>query len=284
VLSSAAWMCKIKRGTMVTPAPRIQAAAGRVAVYVLTYNAPTQLATWFDSVERFEPALLAPGVSKILLDNSTDEAATAANRELAERHGFGHVQQGNVGIVGGRIWCARHFAEQTDDDLMIFFEDDMLMHEASGVCRNGFPTQVPGLLRKAVSIVQNEPDLDFLKLSYSEYYGDHRQNWAYHNLTPEKRAELFPNGSGTRIDAIKSHDGLPYAIGEVHYSNWPMLVTRRGNELLFQQTPTVAPFEQTLMVHALELARAGTLKGAVLLASPINHHRHVHYGGGRKES
>ena len=35
---------------------------------------------------------------------------------------------------------------------------------------------------------------------------------------------------------------------------------------------------------ALELARAGTRRGAVLLASPIDHDRHVHYEGGRKES
>lgn len=283
MLAPAAWMCRVKRGHQVVPAPPIQAATGRLAVYVLTYNAPEQLASWFTSTGTHEPGLLAPSVLKTLLDNSTDDGAAAANAALAARHGFDYVRADNLGIMGGRAWCARHF-DRSPADLMLFFEDDMLWYDRPGLCRNGFPQRVSGLVEAAVAIVQNEPGLDFLKLSYSEFYGDHRQNWAYYNLPPGRQAALFPDGHDTRIAAIRSHAGVSYALGEVHYSNWPLVITRRGNALLFLEDPGALAFEQTLMVRALELERAGTLSGAVLLASPINHHRHEHYDGGRKES
>jgi hypothetical protein len=74
-------------------------------------------------------------------------------------------------------------------------------------------------------------------------------------------------------------------LGEIYYSNWPMIVSRRGNEILFLQHPEPARYEQTLMAHALELGRQGKLRGGVLLASPINHDRQVHYPAhARKES
>ena len=283
VLTPAAWMCKVKRGATVAPAPPLQAAAGALAVYVLTYNAPAQLASWFVSASDTEPHLVGPDAVRTLLDNSSDDEAAAANAALAARYGFDYVREHNLGIMGGRAWCARHF-DQSSADLMVFFEDDMLWHAEAGLCRNGFPQRVPGLLAAAIAIVQNEPTIDFLKLSYSEFYGDHRHNWAYYNLGPDRQAEYFPEGPGTRFAAIRSHAGLSYAVGEVHYSNWPLLITRRGNSLLFVGDIAALRFEQTLMVRALELARAGALRGAVLLASPINHDRHVHYAGGRKES
>ncbi len=282
-LAPAAWTCKVKRGAEVVSAPPMQATSGRLAVYVLTYNAPDQLASWFASTRQSEPAVLADGVQKTLLDNSTDEHAARANAALAAAHGFDYVREGNLGIMGGRVWCARHF-DRSPAELMLFFEDDMLWHAEPGLCRNGFPQRVPHVVDAAIAIVQNEPGLDFLKLSYSEFYGDHRQNWAFYNLPAERQAELFPHGHDTRIEAIRSHGGVSYAIGEVHYSNWPLVITRRGNARLFLDDAAPLRFEQTLMVRALELARAGTLRGAVLLASPIDHDRHVHYQGGRKES
>jgi hypothetical protein len=282
-LSPAAWMCKVKRGDQVVPAPPLQADSGRLAVYVLTYNAPDQLASWFTSTAAAEPRLLGAETIKTLLDNSTDDAAARANAVLAAEYGFTYERAQNLGIMGGRVWCARHF-ERSSADLMVFFEDDMLWHAEPGLCRNGFPQQVAGLLDAAIAIVQNEPGLDFLKLSFTEFYGDHRKNWAFYNLPPEQQAALFPLGHDTKIDALRNHAGVAYAVGEVHYSNWPLLITRRGNAHLFIDETPALHFEQTMMVRALELQRAGTLRGAVLLASPINHDRHVHYDGGRKES
>lgn len=281
----AAWMCSVKRGAEVTPARAAQGTSGTFSVYVLTFNAPEQLAAWFASVEAHEPALLKRSRTRVVLNNSTDESTIPAYDELCRRFSFQQVRMGNLGILGGRSWCARHFDEQSVDDLMLFFEDDMLLHEADGHCRNGMPTRVPGFLQKAIDIVRNEPGLDYLKLSYSEFYGDHRENWASRNLPAAEREKWFPNGPATRVDAIKSHAGLAYAVGEIFYSNWPMIITRAGNRKLFLEQPDATSYEQTLMVRALELQRQGTLRAAVVLASLINHNRQVHYPAElRKES
>jgi hypothetical protein len=285
VFGPAAWMCAVKRDPAVVLAPPAQGASGAFAVYVLTFNAPDQLAAWFASVDANEPALLKRSRTRIVLNNSTDESTFAAYDRLCSRYGFQHVRHGNLGILGGRSWCARHFDEQTADDFMLFFEDDMQLHASDGQCRNGMPTRVPGFLQKAIDIVRNEPGLDYLKLSYSEFYGDHRENWASRNLPDAERDKWFPTGAATRVEAIKSHGGLAYAVGEIFYSNWPMIITRAGNQKLFLEQPDAAAYEQTLMVRALELQRQGTLRGAVVLASLINHNRDVHYPAElRKES
>ena len=84
------------------------------------------------------------------------------------------------------------------------------------------------------------------------------------------------------VEAIKSYRGLAYALGDVYYSNWPMLMTRRGNRTLFLEGEDVPLYEQLLMVRALKLTRAGQLRGGVLLASPINHNRFHHYAAGER--
>ncbi|MCB9660254.1 MAG: hypothetical protein H6726_21595 [Sandaracinaceae bacterium] len=153
------------------------------------------------------------------------------------------------------------------------------------MCKNGFRTHVPSLFARSLAILANEPGLDFLKLSYSEVFGDHTQNWAYVNLDDARRAQLFPRGGATRVDAVKSRDGLAYMLGEVHYSNWPMVMTRRGSATLFPRDEQHARHEAGLMVRALELGRAGKLRGGVLLASPIEHHRmHSYPMSERKEA
>jgi hypothetical protein len=281
----AAWTMRRKTAAAQRPALIAQGRDGSTALYVLSFNAPAQLAAWFASVERAEPRLLASATTRVVLDNSTDRDTEPDYAALCARYGFEHVRRGNLGILGGRSWCARHFASDSAADFMLFFEDDMLLHTDPGVCRNGFPTVIPEVVAKAVEIIRNEPSIDFLKLSYTEFYGDHTRNWAFYNLPPHRRDELFPDGNRTSIRLIKSHAGLSYALGEIFYSNWPMLITRRGNDLLFMQDDGSARFEQTLMVRALELARAGQLQGGVLLASPINHDRQVHYPAEvRKES
>jgi hypothetical protein len=165
---------------------------------------------------------------------------------------------------------------------MLYFEDDMQLHTENGVCANGLPTRVSGLLQRATEIVQNE-GLDFLKLSFTELHGDHTENWAYYNLTEAERLEYFPNGPATRVEAIKSYRGVPYLIGDVFYSNWPMLMTRRGSHTMFLKDGKLTLYEQHLMVRGLRLARAGELRGGVLLASPIHHDRFVHYGANERK-
>jgi hypothetical protein len=275
VLLTAAWGGWVKRAEVTRAARPLGRPIDSVGLYVLSFNAPVQFEQWLASVEAAAPELL--GVStRVLLNNSTDEATFAAYDDLCARYGFSQVRLGNLGINGGRLWCARHFDAETACDAMIYFEDDMLLAADDGRCRNGLSRRVPDLLERASQIVRCE-DLDFLKLSFTEVFGDHTQNWTYYNLGQLERAELFPDGPATRVDAVKSYGGVSYLLGEVFYSNWPMLMTRRGNRAMFLGDDDIPRYEQWLMIRALRLARSGALRGGVLLASPIEHRRTVHY-------
>jgi hypothetical protein len=251
-----------------------------IGLYVLSFNAPDQFKAWLESIEDAAPDLL-DSPHKVLLDNSTDASTASTYDDLCRRYGFTPTRHGNLGITGGRCWCARHFDAESHGDTMLYFEDDMLLHTQEGVCRNGFQTRVPNLFELAWEIVRRE-DLDFLKLSFTELHGDHTENWAYYNLDDQGRAVYFPAGPCTRVDAIKSYRGLPYLLGEVFYSNWPMLITRRGNRAMFL-SDEVSPWEQLLMVQSLRLARAGALKSGVLLASPIHHNRVAPYDASERK-
>lgn len=283
LLHPAVWTCRRKHGAATKDAPRANLSGRSVALYALSYNLPAQFAALCESIERADPEMLAR-TDKHLFNNSTDPTTFAAYDALCARYGFTQTRNGNLGITGGRIACAHHF-EDGPHDAMLYFEDDMLLSTKEGVCRNGFPTHVPRLFERALAILANEPGLDFLKLSFSELFGDHRVNWAATNLDDAGRARYFPTGPETRVTAVKSHDGLGYMLAEVHYANWPMLITRRGSRTLFDREAELPRHEQGFMVRALELGRAGALRSGVLLASPIDHHRAFHYAvGTRKES
>jgi hypothetical protein len=79
-----------------------------VALYVMSYNFPGQFRLWLESVERANPELLA-SPARFLLDNSSDLDTRAGYDELSERYGFTVLRHGNLGITGGRVFCAKHF-------------------------------------------------------------------------------------------------------------------------------------------------------------------------------
>src|SRR5207253_200805 len=82
----------------------------------------------------------------------------------------------NIGICGGRQFIAEHF-QNSDADYYIFFEDDMMLHENNNTfCKNGFRTYVPYLYDKTLEIMKRE-NYDFLKLNFTEFYGDNTQQW-----------------------------------------------------------------------------------------------------------
>jgi FkbM family methyltransferase len=265
--------------------PRVAVAPdGDVVLYVITYNAPEQLQHWLTSVELAAPELLELP-RKFLLDNSTNEDTRGAYDRLATQHGFSLLRYGNLGISGGRYFCAKHFDALENAWGMLWFEDDMLLAGATaGVCRNGLPAHVPALVSRARAIVTNE-GLDYLKLSFTEFFGDHHLNWAWYNLDQASRLRQFPDGTfRTRISHTGVEQGVSYLVGEVHYSNWPSLMTRRGNTELFLASPNPL-CEQHYMVAAFQHLRNGRLRGGTLLASPIRHDRSVHYpADDRKEA
>jgi hypothetical protein len=261
----------------------------KTSLYVLTFNFPQQLQTLLDSYEKHPEWLTTP--RKILIDNSNDKNAIAANKIIADKYEFEHIVTGrNGGICGGRQLAAEHFHE-SDSDYYIFLEDDMCIHEPSmegKFCRNGFKHYIPGLYNIIHKIMIKE-DFDFLKLSYTEVYMDNNIQVSWYNVPQIVRSEMWPNydklpvngldpnAPRTQFKNIEVLENLSYVSGEIYYANWPMIVSKKGNQKMFIDTKWAHPFEQTWMSHMFQETCKGNLNPAILLAAPINHNRIVWY-------
>jgi hypothetical protein len=264
------------------------------ALYIITFNAPEQFECIVESYLK-QPGFIKDTVN-YLLDNSTDNNTTPKYIELCNKYNFVHIKKDNLGICGGRQFIAEHFNE-SKHDYYIFLEDDMLLKDESfGTCNSGFVSYVPNLYKNIHKIIAKN-EYDFIKFSFTEFYGNNSNQWAWYNVPqsfrekiwPQKAklpiAGLDPNAPKTRFNNIQSLDGVAYADGDVYYCNWPQLVSREGNKKMFLDTTWSRPYEQTWMSHMFQLSTKGELKGAVLLVSPINHNRFKHYPGElRKES
>ena len=259
----------------------------KVSVYMLTFNFPHQVEHTIQTWLKHDNWLTK--TRNILIDNSTNEEARVANKEICDKYNFEHIiTNENTGINGGRFRAAKHFQE-SDSDYYLFLEDDMGIYEASeGICRNGFRTYVPNLYDKVLKIVEGS-DIDFLKLSYTEVYMDNNIQVSWYNVPQSVRSEFWPdydrlptagldlNCPKTKLDTIEVVDGLSYVKGEIYYCNWPTLCGKKGNQKMFLDVTWDRPYEQTWMSYMFQETKKGNLKPAVLLASPINHNRIAHY-------
>ena len=267
------------------------------SLYVLSYNAPDQFSTLCNTLEQSDIRMLTE-TNKYLINNSTDRSTDAEYNKICRQYGFAQMKQDNLGICGGRQFAAEHFDSIEGPKYYIFFEDDMFMHpepntiEAS--CRNGLRIHVNDLLSKSIHIL-NENKLDYLKLTWEEFYGDNTVQWAWYNIPSHIREKYFPgtvlperglskNPPLTEIESIKRYDDLSYAIGEFHYCNWPILFSREGNVKTFINTKWERPYEQTWMSHVFQMQKNKEIKAGCLLLIPISHDRFNHYKGERKES
>jgi len=265
-------------------------------LYVLGFNSPNQFKRLCESIiagdiDMFERT------NKILINNSTNEELFVEYDNLCEEYNFTEIHKENLGICGGRQFIAEHFAE-SDADFYMFFEDDMLINSEKeiGKCKCGFDKYVPNLHTTLLKIM-NKEELDFLKFSFAEFYGDNSIQWSWYNVPQTVRSEYWPqydklpelgldeNAPKTVITGINVENDIPYATGEIYYSNWPQIVSRAGNKKMFLDTTWDHPYEQTWMSHMFQLTKNKQLKPAVLLASPVTHDRFEHYEGSlRKES
>jgi hypothetical protein len=233
---------------------------------------------------------------KILLDNSTDLTTTPIYSELCSEYGFEHIKKDNLGICGGRQWIAEHF-EKSNMDYMYFFEDDMFFYPNKGeVCRNGFNRYTSNLFNKSLSIIQKEK-FDFLKLNFTEFFGDNSTQWSWYNVPQIVRDEYWPdnnklpqqgtseNAPKTKYDSVRVYEGVPYVTGDVYYCNWPQVVSKEGNRKMFLETTWAHPYEQTWMSHIFQETKKGKINGGLLLMTPTEHNRFDHYSRElRKES
>jgi hypothetical protein len=268
---------------------------GGVGLYVISFNSPKQFETLIESMLNYDRNFIDK-TEKFLLDNSTDLSTTPRYKELCDKYGFDHIKKNNLGICGGRQFIAEHF-ELTNLKYMFFSEDDMFFqNKPNDTCKNGFNRFTPDLFNKCITIMDNE-DFDFLKLNYTEFYGDNGTCWAWYNLPQDKRELYFPeksklpergldpNAPKTKFKNIKSHNGLPYVDGEIYYCNWTHIISRSGNKKMFLDTTWTRPHENTWMSHHYQLTKEGKLNGGLLLLTPVEHNRFDHYDKElRKES
>jgi hypothetical protein len=268
----------------------------KVGLYVITFNSPNQFRTLIDSMIAYDKDYIYK-TKKFLLDNSSDESTFNEYAELCEEFNFEHIKKDNLGICGGRQFIAEHFQDETDLDYYLFFEDDMFFYPNKGeVCRNGFNRYVSNLYSKTLQIVKKE-NFDFLKLNFSEFFGDNGTQWSWYNVPQNIRQKywpgknrlpeqgLDPNAPKAVYDSVRSYQGVPYVTGEVYYCNWPQIVSRTGNQKMFLDTTWGHPFEQTWMSHMYQLVKEGELYPGLLLMTPTEHDRFDHYERSlRKES
>ena len=267
----------------------------KVGLYVITFNSPNQFETLIKSMLEYDSDFITK-TTKFLLDNSTDLSTTPRYKELCEEYGFEHIKKDNLGIMGGRIFIAEHFNE-TDLDFQIFFEDDMNLYPKKGeVCRNGFPRYVGNLYQKSLEIIQKE-NFDFLKYSFTEFYGSNDVQFSWYNVPQDFRNTHWPNNPKlpvqgfdpnaprTNFKNIKVHKGLPYVNGEIYISNWPIILSKEGNYKCYLETKWQFAYEQTSMSYVYQETVKGNINPGILLLTPIEHDRYEHYSHElRKES
>jgi hypothetical protein len=268
----------------------------KTSLYVIGFNSPKQFSTLIQSMIEYDENFIKKP-KKYLLNNSTDRSTDEGYRELCDAYNFEILSTGeNLGICGGRQYIAEHF-DKTDSEYMFFFEDDMFFFPKRGeVCRNGFNRFVEGLYQKSLRIIQEE-NFDFLKLNFSEFFGDNSIQWSWYNVPQIVREEFWPNNPKlpqmgldpnapkAKYDSVKSIDGIPYVTGEVYYCNWPHIVSKDGNKKMFLDTTWGHPYEQTWMSFMFQETKKGKLTPGLLLLTPTEHNRFEHYDRElRKES
>jgi len=265
------------------------------ALYVITFNSPKQFETLIESMIQYDGNFINKP-KKYLLDNSSDLSTTERYMEICKEFGFEHIKKDNLGICGGRQWIAEH-AEENNFDFYFFFEDDMFFFPKKGeVCRNGFNRYTNDLYNKVLTITKKF-QYDFLKMNYSEFYGDNGVQWSWYNVPQSFREThwpkkpnlpvqgIDPNAPRTQFNNIRTHQGVSFVDGEIYYCNWPQVVTKHGNRKMFLTEKWARPFEQTWMSYIFQETIKGNVKPAMLLMTPTEHDRFEFYDGNlRKES
>ena len=266
------------------------------ALYVITFNSPNQFKTLIDSFYSYDSDFVNKP-KKYVVNNSTDRSTDKEYEALFNEYDFTELRfEENLGICGGRQYIAEH-AEENNIDYYFFFEDDMFFYPHKGeTCKNGFNRYIDKLYTKSLQIIKKN-NFDFLKLSFTEFFGDNITQWAWYNVPQKFREEHWPekpnlpvqgfdsDAPKTKIKKIDSLNGVPYAWGEIYYSNWPQIVSRHGNKKMFLTEKWARPYEQTWMSYIFQKTVKGEIKPGIILMTPTEHDRFEHYDKSiRKES
>lgn len=255
-----------------------------ILLYINAFNSPEQLQMVMDSFEKHDNNFITK-TRKILLNNTTKTELFESYDAICKKYNIKEIRHGNKGICRSRQIAAEHFAE-SGSKYMFFFEDDMLL-DFEGKCSFGFSKHVNNLFNTCLKLMEHE-QYDFLKLSFTEFFGHNGDQWSWHNVPSENRIKYFGNINKkpfTNFKYIKSYNNTPYAEGEIYYCNWPHIIDQEGNQKLFLDTKWDNPFEQTWMSHIYSLTREEKIRSGILLASPITHNRvHFYEASERREN
>ena len=262
-------------------------------LYIVTYNSPAQFKATAEAI-RNNCSDMFVNSNKYVINNSTDDSYALEYNSLFREYNFTEFKLDNIGICGARQYVAEHF-DTTNSEYMFFFEDDMIMNGcdlSDSKCKNGFLKYHKNLYADLLNIMLYE-EYDFVKLNFTEFFGDNSTQWSWYNVSQEYRSEKWPDNKDVSKDSpplclfrnIKSYNGLAYADGEIYYCNWPQIVSKNGNRKMFLETKWQHPYEQTWMSHIYKLTTTNYLKPAILLLSPTTHNRFEHYDASeRKEN
>lgn len=267
-----------------------------LAWYFLVYNTPRQLEYTVNKWKAAYPHEFN-SVKKYVINNSNDANVDADYQTLFKEYDMEEFKFDNIGIMGGRLFAAEHF-DKSDHDYYMFIEEDMGVYERgkdAASCETGFTTHHEGLFDKALHVMEDE-NLDVLRLTFSEFFGTSMISWTYVNFPQNWKDKVYPPAQDfiwgksyaanvlnkPKIDYIGVYKNLPYAIGDFHVSNWPIILNKKSNKLIYLDTKWAHPYEATTMSHAGMLRYDGKIKVGCLLASPILHNRMYHYDGSRR--
>lgn len=249
---------------------------------ILTYGSPQQLNLAIEGIMNAHTDYIGcvGCQARFCVDNSTEKIHQNANAEVCEKWFFTHVPAGeNTGISGGRVLLASQFLAATRVNWLITQGDGPLWcAPGSDPDRYGFPRHVEGLIGKALCIAETE-GLDYLKLTWCEKHGTNAHYYAYRELRGDERSRDFPEiyqgTPPTQIERIATMDGLPYAIGNFPYSNWPAIWSRRFAQEFIANTPKADEQSWMRCLHRDQLKRKWRV--GCLLASPVEYHHRFDY-------
>jgi hypothetical protein len=241
----------------------------KTSLYVLTYNSPNQFDVLLNSLDSVNNIDFLNMPRKILVDNSTDLSTYEAYHILCGLYGFEHIKKGeNIGICGGRQFVAEHFME-SDSEYYVFLEDDMFF--------NG--DTIENLYEKSL-LLTHLHKMDYLKLTFQEFYGNNEDQWAWHNVPEAVRNKYFEGVTERpKIENFSKvrYKDLTMRVGPYYYCNWPAWFSRMGNQKVFLDKKWMHPHEQTWMSHVFQLQMDDKIKAGVLEISPVVHDRFDHY-------
>lgn len=267
-----------------------------LAFYSLTFNIPSEFKDHVESFIKAYPEDFKKA-KKYVVDNSTDEHAKIEYRKLFSEYDYEIIHEGrNIGIQDGRQRVAEHFAS-SNHDYYVFFEEDFKLVSKNDPVQNidGFVRYVPNVFNHMIEILEDHK-LDYIRMTVIEFFGDNLYDWAYKNVPAHKREEFYPLTSEkynedlrwkTKIDYLGNLKGrsTAFAVGHFHYSNWPILFNKEGNQKVFLDVVYEHLYEQTIMSQTKMHMMENKIKAGCLLAAPIFHERKVFYGKNeRKEN